>query len=324
MNTQRMPRNFIFWSLIIVLILGFFSLEAWLIFGLIKKPAHGAHSTGTQRITDMTPAPIPVKTSSPSSTGSNQIPVPMAAGTNDDRIAAANGSASIPEACTQQAGDNLPIVCIDPGHPSEVNRGTTVQNGLQEVEIVYDVALKLKKELENPADQIARVVMTRDFRSGTGEIVTNRERAEIANNAGAVLLLRLHTDTGKGSGYTIYYPDRVGRAKDGKTGPSEKVIADSGKAAQLFHDGMAEIIQHSLTTLHDNGVKGESATYIGRKQGALTGSIYSKVPSLTIEMVYLSNPTDAEIIGSEDGQQMMAKALKSGIVRMLEAFGYRK
>lgn len=215
---------------------------------------------------------------------------------------------------------NLPVVCIDPGHPSEVNRATNVQNGLKEVEVVYDVALKLKALLENPDDPIARVVMTRNFRGGTGKIVTNKKRAEIANEAGAALLLRLHCDSGKDSGFAIYYPDRVGKAKDGKTGPSKEVIADSGKAAKAFHAGMSELI----TDVKDNGVMGDSATYIGSKQGALTGSIYSKVPALTIEMVFLSNADDAKIIGSEEGQNMMAAALCGGVIRTLEDFGLRR
>ena len=210
---------------------------------------------------------------------------------------------------------NLPIICIDPGHPSEVNAGATVQNGLREVEVVYDMALKLKQLLENPAHPIARVVMTRDFREATGKIVTNRQRAEIANHAGALLLLRLHTDTGPGAGYTIYYPDRTGKAKDGKIGPSAKLIAASADAAQDFHAGMAESLHLSPDQLQDDGVKGESATFVGSKQGALTGSVYAQQSALTVEMVFLSNPHDAKIIGSESGQQMMAKALASGVSR---------
>ncbi len=114
----------------------------------------------------------------------------------------------------------LPVICLDPGHPSEVNPGTTLQNGLREVEVVYDVAMQLKKELEE--GHIARVVMTRNFRSAGSSIVTNKQRAEIANKANAVLLLRLHCDTGAGSGCTIYFPDRTGKIH-GLVGPSEKM-----------------------------------------------------------------------------------------------------
>ena len=38
-------------------------------------------------------------------------------------------------------------VCIDPGHPSEVNSGNTVQNGTTETHIDWAVAKKLQKAL---------------------------------------------------------------------------------------------------------------------------------------------------------------------------------
>jgi len=40
--------------------------------------------------------------------------------------------------------------------------------------------------------------------------------------------------------------------------------------------------------LKDGGVRGDSKTLIGSKQGALTGSIFSQVPIVTIEMVVLA------------------------------------
>ena len=70
--------------------------------------------------------------------------------------------------------------------------------------------------------------------------------------------------------------------------------------------------------LSDDGVKGDSQTLIGSKQGVLTGSIFSKVPVVTIEMVVLSNRRDAEFIKTPDGQTRMAEAIASGIVRFLD------
>lgn len=205
-----------------------------------------------------------------------------------------------------------PVICLDPGHPSEVNAGTTVQNGLREVEVNYDVALLVKETLEEELH--ARVILTRDFRGVDPQhrrVVTNKQRAEIANAAHADLLLRLHCDTGKGRGVTVYYPDRQA-TKNGKTGPSAAVRKASAQSAKALHAGMAEVLDG---VLHDNGVKGESATYIGSKQGALTGSIYSEVPAVTVEMVFLSNNSDADYIRGKDGKRQMADALAIGVAR---------
>jgi len=44
-----------------------------------------------------------------------------------------------------QEGGEPPVVCIDPGHPSEVNSGMTVQNGTTETHIDWVVAQQLQK-----------------------------------------------------------------------------------------------------------------------------------------------------------------------------------
>lgn len=77
---------------------------------------------------------------------------------------------------------------------------------------------------------------------------------------------------------------------------------------------MAQVLKG---TLRDNGVKGDTATKIGGQQGALTGSIYSKVPAITVEMVFLSSKTDAAFIETEKGQEKMANALAAGITQYL-------
>ena len=208
----------------------------------------------------------------------------------------------------------LPVVCIDPGHPSEGNAGTTVQNGLQEIQVVYDVAVELGAQLER--EGTARVVMTRDFREFDAVAdtrITNRRRAEIANEAGAALLLRLHCDTGSGHGFAVYYPDREGE-KQGHRGPPEALRVESLRAAESIHAAMATRLGE---TLHDGGVRGESRTYVGSRQGALTGSIHSQVPAVTVEMVVLSQPDDAAYISSAEGRRGMAAALAAGVADYL-------
>jgi N-acetylmuramoyl-L-alanine amidase len=210
----------------------------------------------------------------------------------------------------------LPVVCLDPGHPSEVSSGNTLQNGLREVEVVYDVAESLRGLLER--DHIAKVVMTRDFReynARTKTMVTNRHRAEIANGAGARLLLRLHGDTGNSSGYTVYYPDKEGKA-GGQHGPSATVRDGSKVAAKALHKGMAPVLQSHLA---DRGILGDSATLVGGQQGALTGSVFSEVPVVTVEMAFLNNKGDAAFLSTPSGIATIAEALEQGIIRVLAA-----
>lgn len=194
-------------------------------------------------------------------------------------------------------------VCIDPGHPSEKNDGLAVTNDLREVTVNWQVAVLLQRELEKDG---INVVMTK---KSEGDFVTNENRATIANEARADLFLRLHADAGNSTGFTIYYPRQKGSIH-GTTGPDTDVLRSSAAAATLFHQSFAEALRGKL---RDNGTRGDEETLIGGRQGALTGSIFSKVPTILVEMVFLTNPADAEWIKQESNRIVMAKALAAGV-----------
>src|SRR6266576_182409 len=177
-------------------------------------------------------------------------------------------------------------VCIDPGHPSENNDGGAVTNGLREVTVNWEVALLLRDELE---------------KDGMKVVMTKKSEAD--------LFLRLHADAGKSTGFTIYYPRKEGTVH-GVTGPSKDVLQSSAAAAKQFHTAFATALEQKL---RDNGVKGDEDTFIGSRQGALTGSIFSEVPTILVEMVFLTNPADAEWIKQDRNKQTMARALAAGV-----------
>jgi N-acetylmuramoyl-L-alanine amidase len=204
-----------------------------------------------------------------------------------------------------QRSTSSPIIAIDPGHPSEVSSGAEVQNGTTEVHSAWDVALRLEKMLR---DRGYAVVMTK---SSEMQMVRNVQRAEIGNRAGAAIMVRLHCDASSDSGYALYYPDRPGTA-EGKTGPSADVMRRSAAAAESLHAGMAPLLAGRLK---DGGVRGDSKTFVGSRQGALTGSIYSEIPVVLIEMVTLSNARDANFIKSDEGRSLMARAIADGVGR---------
>ncbi len=195
-------------------------------------------------------------------------------------------------------------ICVDPGHSSETSAGTVSRDGkLTERHVNWVVAQRLKVLLE---DDGATVVITKQREE---QIVTNRHRAEIANTAHAVLLLRLHCDSGPHSGFATYYPDRQGRTQ-GVTGPTREVLALSHDAARIFHPAAAAALKGSLSNA---GIRPESGSFVGGRQGALTGSIFSQVPALTVEMCVLTNAHDYAFIRRPQGQEQMAQALLIGV-----------
>ncbi len=199
-------------------------------------------------------------------------------------------------------------IVVDPGHPSETSNGCA-HHGLTELQICWDVALKLEKLINDQAG--LKAIKTKDR---VDLMVTNRQRAEIANAASAAIMVRLHCDSGKGTGCTVYYPDRQGTV-DGVTGPSQSVIDKSRTAAEAMQKGLAGTLKQQL---HLNPIKTDSVTYVGAKQGALTGSIFSQVPAVVIEMVYLNNASDAAFIKEPQNQKLMAEAMLQGILEYVK------
>jgi N-acetylmuramoyl-L-alanine amidase len=145
--------------------------------------------------------------------------------------------------------------------------------------------------------------------------VENKDRARLCNN-GAALAVHLHCESTPGTGYALYYPDRQGiydykdDPENGFRGPSELVRTDSRTLAMVMANGMSGEL---AGTLNNRGVYGDSRTAVGSNQGALTFSIFSTVPTVTIEMVVLTNKKDAAFIKAETGQEKMAGAIAAGI-----------
>jgi N-acetylmuramoyl-L-alanine amidase len=199
-------------------------------------------------------------------------------------------------------------VCVDPGHPSEVGAGTRGKK-ITELHAAWTVAKKLEVLLQ---DAGAEVKLTKSRES---ELVRNRKRAEIANAFQAHLMVRLHCDSEASTGFAVYYPTRTGRAQGGDVGPSREVLARCQAIAPIFHKGFASAMQGC--PLKNRGLKSDLETSVGGKQGALTGSIYTKVPVVLIEMCVLTNPRDDAYMASEAGQQRVAASILAGIVAAL-------
>lgn len=194
------------------------------------------------------------------------------------------------------------VICIDPGHPSEVGRGTQGKR-LTELGVAWKMALAVKSRLEKMG---AKVILTKNAEN---TFVRNRERAEIANRANADFMLRLHCDAAAGSGFASFYPTQQGKA-EGVTGPAPGLLKLMKPIAERFHAAFAQGMKGKLPNL---GLKSDLKTAVGGKQGALTGSVFSKVPVVLVELVVLTNPKDEAFIASQEGQDAFADALAKGV-----------
>lgn len=200
----------------------------------------------------------------------------------------------------------VPVICLDPGHESERGVGTRGKK-TSELHVVWEIAKVLEKKLRKNG---MAVVMTK---AQENQKVTNKTRALIGNYARADLMVRLHCDAGTGSGFATYYPDQTVVLPD-RVGPLKSVIDASRRAAYRFHPVVVRKLRGHLS---DAGIHTEADTYWGKKQGALTGSIYSDRPVILLEICVLQNPKDEEQVATPQGRDRVAEAIRAGIVAVV-------
>ncbi len=199
-------------------------------------------------------------------------------------------------------------ICIDPGHPSEIGKGTKGKH-ISEIHANWLVANELGALLKEKG---YKVVFTKNSEN---QYVTNPKRAQIANNAHADLMVRLHCDHDTNSrGIATYFADRKGTI-NGVSGPSSKVLSQVKPMAKAFHKTLIEKLNGLLK---DRGLKTDRQTKVGSKYGALIGSIHSKCPSILVEMCVLSNPDDEQVISRKAGRTKLAKAILEAAIAALD------
>lgn len=210
-------------------------------------------------------------------------------------------------------------IVLDPGHGGQ-DAGTSLPTGLTEKELTLDIALRLRRLLEQAT---FAVFMTRD----KDEMIPLAQRTALANARGADLFVSIHVnwiDHSQARGMETYY-----------LGPTEDPVAlqlaaqenhDSGYALADFRRlldriylsvrrdesrRLAETVQHTLVTslrpknpaLVNRGVK--TAPFV-----VLAGT---EMPAILAEVACLSNTNEAQLLATAQYRQAIAQALLHGI-----------
>lgn len=204
------------------------------------------------------------------------------------------------------------VVCLDPGHQAHANTdpepigpkssetkpkvtggAAGVVTRQPEYELVLDVATRVKALLEA---QRVKVVMTR---TSSDVDVSNSERAEVANDAGADLFVRIHADSNTNadiSGASTLYP--------GGNEWVEPIEADSLAAARIVHEALV-----TATGAADRGIV---------KRSDLAGFNYCEVPAVLVEMGFLSNPVEDRRLAEDTYRDKVAQGIADGVMSWLE------
>jgi N-acetylmuramoyl-L-alanine amidase len=219
------------------------------------------------------------------------------------------------------AGDSRPVVVIDPGHGG-IDPGTRAPSGELEKDLTLDFAAVLRAKLE--ATGKYRVMMTRS----DDRFIELSERVQLARQQRAQLLISIHCDAlargeGAAQGATVYtVSDQASDAEAQRLADAENradAIAgvDLDEEPNEIADILIELAQRETKTFSAyfarDAVKEMSAAARMHKHPQRSAGFRvlkaPDVPSVLIELGYVSNPRDLKQLVSDTWRARTGDAL---------------
>lgn len=237
----------------------------------------------------------------------------------DDRRAA--GKAERPAGLMRSF---VKTIVLDPGHGGK-DPGAVGRNGLMEKDVTLSISKKLRERLASRLD--SKILMTRD----TDVFIPLEERTAIANSRDADLFVSIHINASPrraATGIETYIlnvsADAASRrlaARENATSAKsvsdlEFILNDLIKTAKTNDSGrLAAAVQERLVSglkarygdIRGNGVKG-APFYV------LVGT---KMPSILVEVSFISNPMEEERLRDEKYLDQVVDGITAGLLHYI-------
>ncbi len=229
---------------------------------------------------------------------------------------------------TRALGLKIGRIAIDPGHGGH-DTGTIGPGGLREKDLVLDVALRLKKLIENKME--SEVVMTRS----DDRFIPLEERTAIANQMAADLFISIHANASRdpsARGVETYYLNFTSNpealevaARENATSQEsvhklQKLIEKIARTEKI--EESKEFAQQVQRAVYTQTVRaGAEQRDRGLKKAPFVVLIGANMPSILAEISFLTNPRDERLLKRASYRQKIAEALYRGMARYVNNLG---
>jgi N-acetylmuramoyl-L-alanine amidase len=223
------------------------------------------------------------------------------------------------------SSDPRPLVVLDPGHGG-IDTGTRAPNGECEKDIVLDFAKRLRERIEKAGKY--RVLMTRT----DDTFVPLADRVRIARQAGAALFISIHADflprkEGDAEGATVYTLSDTPSDPQAARVAAEENHADviAGVNLRDEPDDVAGILidlaqretkTFSVQFAHKLVADLKTVTRLNKDPARSAGFRVLRapdVPSVLIELGYVSNKRDLQSLDSDGWRDRTADSIASAV-----------
>lgn len=215
----------------------------------------------------------------------------------------------------------LRAIVIDPGHGGD-DQGAKGAKGTVEKTVTLNVARRLKSAIE--ARLGVRVLLTRDG----DQTVSPDQRAALANNNKADLFVSLHANASfrpSAAGAEVLFLGLESYGAEGQqasSAASEALPVVGGGSRQIdivpWELAQARYIDKSAAFAHaiDAALRERiPMAPRGIEQAPFRGLTGVNMPAVIVELGFLTNPQQEQLLGSDDFQNTVVQALVDGILK---------
>ncbi len=237
-------------------------------------------------------------------------------------VRAADKTADGETSLIRALGLRIGRIVIDPGHGGH-DSGTLGAGGIEEKDVVLDVALRLGKLLHERLG--AEIIYTRS----DDTFIPLETRTAIANKAQADLFLSIHANSSEdpmARGVETYYLNFTSDPTALDVAARENAV--SGQSIHQLSDLVKKItLKDKIAESHEFAADVESSLYAGLTKGnaglkdrgvkkaPFVVLIGANMPSILAEISFVTNPRDADQLRQPEYRERVAESLYNGVAK---------